>query len=314
MDMTPPVTVWKRDFLLRAIQSLESSRIPGSWRLRRWFEARDWMPATEAPICCLTNYGVKIVIQPQADRGVELAIFRTGAYEDGTLAVMASVLRAGGRFVDVGANVGLMSLVAARCVGPQGQVDSFEPLPEIRALLTQSLRVNGFGQVRLHGCALGSAKATLEISRHPEVNRGSASLAWSAPVAAEKSAVAVERLDDVLGEAARGSIDMIKVDVEGWEFEALKGAQGLLSAERQPVVCIEFSTEHALWGGTHAEMFRTMVDMGYRGFKLARSKASSSPLVEVAAEALPDHDNLFFFPSRRLQDFPPGLFARGLHP
>lgn len=269
--------------------------LPGAWRVKQWIESHDYAATATGIIRCSTNHGFMIAVDPAADKGVERAIVNEGTYEEGTLDVMRHVLKPGNRFMDIGANVGLMSLYAAKLVGPSGNVDSFEPLPEIADLLSTSATLNGFRHVHIHRLALGSKSGRHKIFRHPEVNRGSASLAWGSP-SSEYTEIEVMSLDAWASKNPGNTPAMVKIDVEGWELETLRGGSKFFSSSERPVVCIEFSNAHPLEGGTHRELFLKMIDHSYLAFVLQGTKATPSALRQINLEQLPAHDNIFFFP------------------
>lgn len=144
-------------------------------------------------------------------------------------------LRPGMRVVDVGANYGVYTLAAARAVGGAGRVWAFEPTPESARYLQQSLAMNGAGQVSLERLAISDRAGEVHfgLTDMPEQNaileNGAAPNAVALPAA---------RLDD-LAEAGRwGAVDFIKLDVEGHETQALRGAAAILS-EHSPLVMLE---------------------------------------------------------------------------
>lgn len=312
LNKLKPYRVWSREALFLVVMFLERNDLPGAWRVRKIFENIKFSLSQQKLVLCTTEHGFKMILDPFEDNGVELSIFQTGTYERGTLSVIYSVLKPGDFFVDVGANVGLMTLLAAHKVGPQGKVVAFEPLPEIRELLSASLKINSLQNTYIHSCALGSESSVNTIYRHPEVNRGSASIAWEGS-SNQMVKIDIEPLDEILGKYTQ-SPTMIKIDVEGWELEVLKGGLNTLKTQPQPVVCVEFSRTHPLHGGTHEDMYQLMDSLGYSGYCLARSKAEKAGLKLVDIRSLPDHDNIFFFPSLRIGEYDPNLFMTGNSP
>jgi len=141
--------------------------------------------------------------------------------------VLARCLQPGDVFVDIGANLGVMSFDAARLVGAQGRVIAFEPEPRNLRLLLRGAQANGFTQVSALGLALSDAPRIVSMTGN---SNGSV-------VAAEPALGLVQAMpgDDVLGGLPR--IDMIKLDIEGHEPEALRGLRRTLQRHRPLVLC-----------------------------------------------------------------------------
>lgn len=289
-----------RNFIFSTMTILEDKKLPGSWKTRNLLKKITSNTQGTNNIICSTSHKLYIAISPNNDEGIDKSIYQTGSYELGTQYILESILKPGDRFIDIGANVGLMSLVAAKTVGPTGRVDSYEPIPEIASLFSESIRINKFKNINLHRLAIGSISSTMAIYKHPEVNKGSASLAWTSST---ENAVETEikTLDNIAFLDTKKPISMIKIDVEGWEFEVLKGADKILSSDEKPNLCIEFSLLHPLQGGTHREMYEFLSERGYIGYVLESSKSSKSLLIEVSSDALPTHDNIFFFPRKNIE-------------
>jgi len=262
---------------------------------------------------CSTNYGFDIVINPSADnRGAETSIFRTGTYEDGTLEVIRAFLSEGDIFLDIGANVGLMSLLASQLVGASGQIHSFEPVPELNSILSASIRANGFKNVFLHRLALGSREEQRQLFEHPEVNRGSSTMMdWGDRTRGVP--VSVGTLDNfVSARLPLRRIALAKIDVEGWELEVLKGGLKLLTGPNCPAICIEYSALHPMFGGTPLDVYALITSLGYRVFKLQKGKSAKSPLFPIQSpDHLPEHDNLFCFKEEQLRRLDEALFVGG---
>src|SRR5947208_17148786 len=119
---TPELSAGRRVALARAISSfLIRHSFWGAHRLRRII-ARVLIPRPRGPLTVRTVFGCSLVVDASLDRGVEREVYYHGTYEAGTLNVLEKVLRPGDIFLDVGANIGLMSLVASRLVGLHGRV------------------------------------------------------------------------------------------------------------------------------------------------------------------------------------------------
>lgn len=128
-----------------------------------------------------------------------------------------SVLEPGDVFVDIGANCGLFTLVAARAVGPSGRVLAIEPSPKMVRRIRFNVAANGIANVAVVQAAVGAedGNATLYGGDHP----GLASLC--ATVGGSATEVAMAPLLALVQRANLDRIDMLKIDIEGYEDRAL---------------------------------------------------------------------------------------------
>lgn len=140
--------------------------------------------------------------------------------------------------VDVGANCGLHTAVLARCVGPDGQVHAFEPVPQLTTRLEQTLALNCISNVVTH--KVGAAERAGKVGFAFDPLAFNTGLGHGAK-AEGGAAIDVVRLDDELALPKR-PVSLIKVDVEGMEVSVLKGAQHLL-AEHRPAVVVEVNSD-----------------------------------------------------------------------
>ena len=163
-------------------------------------------------------------------------------------------------YVDVGANVGSYCLHVARHA-PGARIVAFEPHPRTRAKLVTNLALNGLGTRDVLPFALGETDGTLDLWSDGGSNIGHTSLLPGATANPARSvAVAVRRLPDVLAERGVNGIDVMKIDIEGYEDRAL---MPLLSAEPAlwPKVLL-LETAHA--GFWEHDLMAALSRRGYR--------------------------------------------------
>ena len=240
-----------------------------------------------------TNHGFLMNIDPSKDAGVELSLFQTGTYEKGTLYFITTYLNRGDCFVDVGANIGLMSIFASQCVGSPGQILAFEAHPETHQLLQENIALNHIENIATFNFALGNESGKATIYDNWNVNRGGASLVIHAENAIGFE-VEVKSLDEVIQNDFQPK--MIKIDVEGFEFQVLKGAANTIK-NCKPILIIEFSVSRDNQYDPF-EMIDFIESFGfYEIFKLSGTKERKSKLIQIKfREEFPNHDNIFCIP------------------
>lgn len=165
-------------------------------------------------------------------------LVRPNGYEEDVCKILAHWLRPGDVFVDVGANIGMLSLYAARIVGAGGRVISCEPNPYSALNLVELLRANGMlDRLTLLPLAIGGGPdiVPLSISTFAAPTMGRSSIIHKDPGAVALN-VATGRLDDWADKLP--GVRLLKIDVEGAELGVLKGARRMLSQFR-PTVCLE---------------------------------------------------------------------------
>ena len=170
------------------------------------------------------------------------ALFLYGTFEISGTRLMQAFLGQGMTFVDVGANIGYYTLLAARAVGEGGAVYAFEPNAAVRSLLEGNLRLNGLQgrvQVRPHAVARDSGEIRFYPSTTPD-NSGVSSLLPGAGRSDAGQVVPCVSLDDFAAALpGRRRIDLMKIDVEGAELEVLAGGRGVLSGGAAPAIIFE---------------------------------------------------------------------------
>lgn len=230
-----------------------------------------------------TAWGATIEADPT--RTIGHSILTTGVFDLAVSETIARLVDAGGTIVDAGANVGYMTVLAATAAGPTGRVIAFEPHPELFAVLERNVRrLTGRGSsmagVALHNHALGDrdGPATLVIPSDFASNDG------TARVARDDSGetgvpVPICTLDKVVG-ASR--VDLLKIDVEGFEPQVLRGAARALAQRRVRHVVFE---DHAVALSDAVGLLRdagyTLFALGWALRRLTLEPLSAGPLAHA---------------------------------
>jgi FkbM family methyltransferase len=162
-------------------------------------------------------------------------------YEPNEMYAMSKLIGRGMCVVDVGANEGVFTLMAAKLAGRDGSVHSFEPSARDRERLLANVSANGLSNVTVHPEALGRAegKAVLEVSAAGRPGHNTiGGFAYSDTAPAYSLEVDVTTLDSIADAARLSRLDLLKIDVEGSETAVLQGAQDALRRFR-PIVFAE---------------------------------------------------------------------------
>ena len=176
-----------------------------------------------------------------------------GLHEFEDMGFVAHALRPGDLFVDVGANVGSYTVLAAargaRCV-------SFEPIASTRVHLERNVEINGFENlVEVHGAAVGRAPGELLMTADLDTVNHVATSAEAHTVR-----VPVETLDGALGDR---SATLIKIDVEGFEAEVIGGAARMLAETPPLAFVIELNDSAERYRFDEDAVVRTLTEAGY---------------------------------------------------
>ncbi len=187
----------------------------------------------------LPEFDLLMECAPRA-RLIDLPLFLYGVYEVSGTRFLQGVLKPRGTVIDVGANSGYYSLIAARLVGDKGHVHAFEPVSEPFERLQRNLGLNGFQNVTSNRAVVGRSMGRSMV--YPSVVRNNDGLGSVLP-GPSRSIVGEEvtmiNLDHLVQELPDTRIDLVKIDVEGTEAEVLAGAGNLLGKADAPVLLFE---------------------------------------------------------------------------
>ena len=174
----------------------------------------------------------KLKVRPSDGMGRLICYF--GAEADDVFAFMKGYLRAGMNVIDVGANIGSHTILAAQLVSPGGKVLAFEAHPDTAAVLRENLKLNHItnAEVRQQGVSdhLGLSEFNIGVdsAKNSMVRKGARAIE-----------IPTDKLDNLIPRNFR--IDLLKIDVEGADYLVLIGAVEILASMPPPVIVLEAS-------------------------------------------------------------------------
>jgi FkbM family methyltransferase len=192
-------------------------------------------------------------------------------YDRLNFSVIEQIVGAGDVCFDIGANIGIYSCVMARMTRNPGGIHSFEPANHIRQKLMRNLRLNSFDDVRVNAFGLGAEETEKDFFeiRQGVTRGGVSSFVQNENYAAlgaenyETRRVPVRTLDGYVDDLDLTALKLMKIDVEGFEIDVIRGAKRTIERFR-PFILLEFdTTRHA---GDADEMRAFFGSLGYDGF------------------------------------------------
>ena len=184
---------------------------------------------------------LQVTLEPNNE--TSRSLFITGRYEPNEFCVLDRILKPGMVFLDVGANLGLYSLFAARKVGPRGMVFAIEASSREYAQLLRNVEMNQLANIKVLNIAAsdyaGEAVLMVASAQHAGHNTLGGGFAYATPVE-RRERVRTARIDDIIREQSLGRLDVIKMDIEGAELNALRGSDNSLRQFR-PLLILEVS-------------------------------------------------------------------------
>jgi FkbM family methyltransferase len=219
-----------------------------------------------APAEAMLRSGAKIQID-HVDH-LQLLIYYLGTFEPYCLPFLRGCAGRGGTVVDIGANIGFYTVESAVAVGSEGRVISIEAAPRHLESLKRNIELNQMKNVSVIGSAVGDAAghATLTLPRGD--NLGMFTLGEAE--GDETHSVEIDTIDNLLERRNIQSVDLIKMDIEGSEFVALRGAARTFQKLR-PSLLIELNEVALRRCGSSTQAVKGLLrEMGYCGWLIGR--------------------------------------------
>lgn len=208
--------------------------------------------------------GCSVLVRANEDVGVRIM---AGTFENDDVSYLLSKIQKNDVFFDVGANVGLFSVVVAK-KNPTVRVHSFEPISLNVSLFQASVHLNGIKTVKINQSCVGDYSGDVEFSLASDSAYSSIhDTGWKTEI--EKISVPITTIDEYAIHNSIAAINVMKVDVEGAEGLVLQGARNIfLNIEMRPrLVLLELYDGHFKKFNTSVvNLVQTMCEFGYVGF------------------------------------------------
>lgn len=198
------------------------------------------------------------VYHPSLDRWTYLLLHRLNLLGKTSRCVIETLVQPGMTVMDVGGNIGLYTALLSQCVGGEGKVFTFEPVPELYAALRRTIERSRLTNTVPFECAAGSSESSSNLILDP-LNSGNN---WiTRDVSPGTVTVSVRRLDGI---DVKTVPSFVKIDVQGWEVEVLQGMSGLLRVDHPPIIFCEVSDSALRTAGASAlELVQLLIEYQY---------------------------------------------------
>lgn len=297
-----------RTLLARLATPWTRSEAPGTWRILKTLGVEGsrndhlWAQMSRTQVRGKLH-GYQMVLHP-SDWSDRITYFLGRYYDQATQQTLIKLLRRGDRFVDIGANTGMMTLLGASLVGAEGRVDAFEPHPDCVGRIREQVRINRIDHVHLHAMAVSDEESVMQLHAAPG-HTGYSTLAGlesdeeARQTLTQEIDVRVGIADEVIDQSEQ-PVDVIKMDIEGFEPFALRGLSRTLERDHPDVIteinpcCLKRAQ------ATSLDVISLLEGHGYEGYRII--VAGEAVVLERLPRPFEDHgktiDTLWLHPER----------------
>ncbi len=207
--------------------------------------------------------GCKMYTKPD-DPGIstELSVFKS--HEPLNTKILSKILKQGMTCIDIGGNIGYYVLLERKFVGTNGKIIAIEPLPQNFEYLNKNIKLHNFKNIFTFNFACGDKDCIADFYINKKSNGCQLVRDGAPPLDPSKgifSKVQVKKLDSLVEELKLESVDFIRMDVEGYELNILKGVRKTLE-KFKPIISLELHKRQLGVDGTK-EFFKLMKDLDY---------------------------------------------------
>ncbi len=184
-----------------------------------------------------TQFGFKIILDLSKDVDCNFFLLE---FEYDYLRFFQKNLKQGSKVIDVGANIGIYSLLASKKIGSEGKVYAFEPSDWAHSRLVENLKLNCFKNVEVIKKVISDRNGTATFFICDDDAYNSLSFKPMKEVQRTEN-ISMTTLDRFCEQRNVNNIDLLKIDTEGADYLVLKGAQKLLCSDNPPIIFCEYN-------------------------------------------------------------------------
>lgn len=254
--------------------------LPGRWRLVRWLEEHAETLAKLPPTTVRFGGTHQMRVNPVDENGRRVLV---NGFEPAERLTrwFVRLLKTGDCVLDVGANVGYYTLVAAKMVGPTGTVHAFEASPDVFPWLETNAALNPAANIRIHACAVTDQCGETRFHTARSDKTGFSSIRDLGAEGASVATVPTVALDSMLDDLP--AVRLVKIDVEGAELLVLRGMTNLIDRD-QPFLISEIDDKFLQEMGFSAtEMCAFLTERGYGLFRIVE-RGEIVPIADPPAD------------------------------
>ena len=182
-------------------------------------------------------------------------------YDFNSMKFIENYLKPGDYFIDIGANIGIYTLLAASIIGSEGYVDAFEALPTTFERLKENVERNNIKNITLHPVATGEQSKTIQFTKNFDTRNHIINKDDMISNQTDSVNIPCEPIDNCLNN--ENHYAMAKIDVEGYELPTVKGAENLLKNSNPPVLLLEINEAFRRYNFSESDIINYLNQKGY---------------------------------------------------
>ncbi|WP_424099159.1 FkbM family methyltransferase [Moorena producens] len=252
--------------------------LPGKSRLARYLLGQ----SLETQNRLLTAQDGSNYIAPSLREPIAFHLLIDGVYEKPSIDIVLKHLSPDGVFLDVGANIGVFSITAARLLQNSGKVIAIEASPQIFSYLKKNINYNQLSNIQAVQIAITDLdNAVVDFYEPPSDHFGMGSIARQ--FHRDPIHIKTKTVDTLLAEKSINSVSVMKVDVEGYEAAVFRGSQSLLHSSHPPIILFEFCdwAEARVPEAKVGDAQRVLTEAGYQIWRLSSFMSGGKPLNKI---------------------------------